>query len=200
MDNIECLFCVDINKDMLKNLEKWFLENNVNRYKTIIARAADLPFDSNYLNVIVSFNSIHHFDLCEFLVSAKKSLKPGGYIFLYTRTKEQNKQIIWGKYFPKFNEKETRLYNLQDIVNCATKVGGLNLLSIKEFKYKRLSTLERLVYLAENHHYSTFILYSQKDFNDSLETFKKNIKKNFNSKVRWEDMNTLIVLTKGANK
>jgi len=155
-----------------------------------------MPFEKNSLNTIVSFNALHHFDVVRFLKSADKVLKKGGYIFLYSRTKEQNKKNIWGRYFPKFNEKEIRLFSSVDIGNIANDIKGIKVQEIREFKYKRCSNLKRLIFLATNRHYSTFNMYSEKEFKESLEIFKKQIKSNFGSEVKWYDFNTLVVLKK----
>lgn len=196
LDNIETLYCVDSNIDMLNNLDKSFSEKGILKYEIINSFAEDLPFKENYLDAIVTFNAIHHFDLYKFLDNAKKVLKKNGYIFLYSRTREQNKKNIWGQYFPKFNEKETRLYDFSDITDCVNRVKGLSIALTKEFKYKRLSNLEKLVFLAENRHYSTFVLYSPEEFKESLKIFKKNIKENFKSNVDWYDFNILVVARK----
>jgi len=196
LDNIKTLYCVDNNADMLKSLNKSFLEKGILKYEIINSSAEKLPFKESCLDVIVSFNAIHHFDLSKFLDSAKNVLKKNGYIFLYSRTKEQNKRNIWGKYFPRFNEKEIRIYSLQDIINCVDGVEGLFIESLKEFKYKRASTLERLVFLAENRHYSTFLLYSPEEFKESLRLFKDNIGEKFKSKVNWYDFNIMAILRK----
>ena len=47
------------------------------------------------------------------------------------------------------------------------------------FGYSRTSSLDRLVNQAQNNHYSTFALYDKKIFDESLEIFQQNIKKNF---------------------
>jgi ubiquinone/menaquinone biosynthesis C-methylase UbiE len=43
---------------------------------------------------------VHHFDLGRFLAAAARVLKPGGQLFIYTRTPQQNARTIWGQYFP----------------------------------------------------------------------------------------------------
>ena len=50
-----------------------------------------------------------------FLQEASKTLKDGGYVFVYTRLKSQNARNIWGCFFPKFTEKEKRLYDLSNV-------------------------------------------------------------------------------------
>ncbi|MFQ5704531.1 MAG: hypothetical protein ACE5HT_10975 [Gemmatimonadales bacterium] len=43
-------------------------------------------------------------------MSPDRVLQPEGKLILYTRTPEQNQCTIWGKFFPHFAERETRLH------------------------------------------------------------------------------------------
>jgi hypothetical protein len=71
----------------------------------------------------------------------------------------------------------------------------MNLKSIQFFEYKRSSTLARLEEQAKGYHYSTFRLFSKKEFNSSFETFKKNIMNNYDvNNVTWNDQNVLLVI------
>ena len=45
-------------------------------------------------------------DLGRFLAAGARVLKPGGLLFIYTRTPQQNARTIWGRYFPGFTEHE----------------------------------------------------------------------------------------------
>jgi hypothetical protein len=66
------------------------------------------------------------------------------------------------------------------------------------FGYSRASSLDRLVTQAENNHYSTFALYDKETFDESLEVFQQNIKKNFDDleQIKWHDENILIEIRK----
>jgi len=88
------------------------------------------------------------------------------------------------------------LYELDEIENWIQSNGNLKLETIKQFKYKRTSTLERLVEQAKGKHYSTFSLYENNALNESLKTFQENIKMRFSDvrQIEWYDENILFAL------
>ncbi|MCL0087592.1 hypothetical protein M1O24_02465 [Dehalococcoidia bacterium] len=85
-------------------------------------------------------------------------LRDGGRIFIYTRLRSQNARNIWGRHFPLFLEKESRLHELWEMEEMTKLIDSLVVESIKKFKYWRNSTLSRLINQARNSHYSTFSL------------------------------------------
>lgn len=191
------LYCIDYNEEMLLHLKTFLKNNKIKDFRTIKSSANKLPFQESYLDFIMTFNAIHHFKVHNFLVEAEKSLKKGGYLFIYTRTRTQNKKSVWGNYFPHFNKKEKRLYEIKELQEKIKKVKGLRLISIKQFKYKRTSSIERLLEQATHKHYSTFFLYKNKEFNESLDKFKKRLMNKFEeNKVMWYDENILLILKK----
>ncbi|MEE8596708.1 MAG: class I SAM-dependent methyltransferase [bacterium] len=193
------LTCIDMNDDMLNELTKNFNnENIVKNFKIIKSLAENLPLQTNSLDYIFTFNTIHHFKLINFLKETSRILRNNGYLFIYTRLKSQNKRNIWGRFFPKFYEKETRLYELNELIELFKKTPILRLESIEYFKYKRKAKLERLLALAVNHHYSTFCLYNKKEFEKALKEFQKNIVRNFKNtdRITWNDENIMFFITK----
>ena len=77
----------------------------------LLAAAEQLPLRTASLDLVTAFNCVHHFDLGRFLAAAARVLQPGGQLFLYTRTPQQNARTIWGRYFPGFTEHEQRLHS-----------------------------------------------------------------------------------------
>ena len=152
--------------------------------------------EKNSLDCIFTFNAIHHFDFVKFLENSSEVIRENGKIFIYTRLRSQNSRNIWGQHFPSFPEIETRLHELDEIENWVQSNGNLKLETIKWFKYKRTSTLERLVEKAKGKHYSAFSLYENNVLNESLKTFQKNIKMRFPDvrQIEWYDENILFVL------
>lgn len=195
------LYCIDANKEMLKHLTGFLVKHRVKNFKTIKAFGRKIPLKDNYLDCIFTFNAIHHFKISQFLKESSRTLKEGGYLFIYTRLRSQNRRNVWGKYFPLFNEKETRLYELNELKSLLRKISRLKIESIEYFKYSRLSSLDRLIKQARNHHYSTFYLYTKTEFEQSLEQFKQNIQRKFKdlSKISWFDENILLVVRKQIN-
>ena len=71
----------------------------------LLSTAEELPVRSDSLDFVTSFNSVHHFDLGRFLAGVARVLRPGGQLFVYTRTPEQNAHTILGQYFPGFTDR-----------------------------------------------------------------------------------------------
>lgn len=192
------LHCIDDNLKMLKQLEGYFDQHGIKNFQIREAPAKDLPIEDDSLDCIFTFNAIHHFKLLRFLKEASRVLKNNGYLFIYTRLRSQNSRNIWGKYFPLFNQKETRLYELNELKEILRKISKLKIQSVEYFKYKRVSNLDWLVKQAQNHHYSTFNLYTEKEFAQSFEKFKQNLQLHFRDlkNIEWFDENILLVIRK----
>ena len=194
------LTCVDENEDMLKQLKTNLAGKNLQNFETVRAPANNSQVESNSLDFIVTFNAVHHFDLVGFLNESARILKDEGYLFVYTRLRSQNKRNIWGRYFPKFHNKETRLYDLDEFKMILEKIKLLKLDSLKYFKYKRRVSTNWLMSRATNHHYSTFDLYDREEFDDALMKFQKCIANNFSNSndVFWEDENVMFVIGRNS--
>ncbi len=121
----------------------------------LLAAAEELPLRDASLDVVTAFNCVHHFDLGRFLSAAARVLAPGGQLFIYTRTPQQNARTIWGRYFPGFTEHEQRLHSQAAFRDAVSRTGGLQVVATQTFKHPRSSTAERLQAQAEGRHYST---------------------------------------------
>ncbi len=69
----------------------------------------------------------------------------------------------------------------------------LSLCYLKDF-----DNMKREIAVCEEEVYSTFTLYSSDTFEESLETFKQNIRNNFDDleKIQWQDENILLQIRK----
>jgi len=192
------LTCVDPNPDMLDSLRKTLMNNGISDFTSVNAKAENIPSQDNICDCVFTFNAIHHFNLLEFLRDSARILKAGGYIFIYTRLRDQNRRNIWGCHFPMFNQKETRLYTLDRFVKTVEEVPNLHIKSIEYYKYRRILTLTQLVDRARSHHYSTFSLYSSEELEEAIKGFTNNIENKFkdHSRVHWHDENILFMIGK----
>ena len=192
------MFCVDVTRAMLHELSEAVHSDGISNHVLVQASASSLPFYDNTMDVITSFNAIHHFDLSQFLKETRRVLKEGCHAFLYTRLREQNATTIWGKFFPNFHETETRLYIASEVVDCIRRHFQPGLISITPFSFPRQSSLEALLDQARQHHYSTFSLYDRDEFDFALGEFERNIRAAYAdpSEVYWIDSYTLFSLTK----
>jgi SAM-dependent methyltransferase len=180
---------------MLAQLKNFFMEHSINHFKILHNDAHKISLKTDSLDFVVSFNAVHHFDVPNFLKEASRILKDKSRLFVYTRLRSQNAKNVWGMHFPNFSDKETRLYELDELEHMIENAPNLRLRSIKFFEYERTSTLTRLEEQAKGNHYSTFRLYPKKEFERSLDVFKKEIMEKYDvNNVTWKDQNVLLVI------
>jgi ubiquinone/menaquinone biosynthesis C-methylase UbiE len=192
------LTCLDANAEMLKALTKYLAKHDISNFSVKQSVAETMPFPDSVLDCVCTFNAIHHFHLSSFINESARVIKKGGYLFVYTRLREQNSRNIWGRYFPQFHEKETRLYSLDEMRQSIEAVDNFTIESIVFFAYNRIAALEQLLTRARSHHYSTFLLYSPEELQEALKGFSLNIMNEFEDpqKVRWFDENILFIIRK----
>jgi len=192
------LSCFDTNEFMLKSLSDYLEDNNVSNFITKIATAEEMPINSGELDCIFSFNSIHHFNFYKFFKEAIRVLKDDGKIFIYSRTRKQNESSIWGKYFPLFSKKESRLFEPDEFEFKLGTIPGLELEETKIFSFDRDNTIKELVDRASSRHYSAFFLYEQDEFDYALSKFESNLKDNYSDteSVKWLDEKILYIIKK----
>ena len=154
------------------------------------AAAEQLPLRAASLDLVTAFNCVHHFDLGRFLAAAARVLRPGGQLFIYTRTPQQNARTIWGRYFPGFTEHEQRLHSEAALRGAIRRAGGLTVAATQTFRHRRSSTAGRLRTQAEGRHYSTFSLYTPEEFSASLAVFLARLP---SPEVCWVDEHLLVV-------
>ena len=102
----------------------------------LLAAAEKLPLRAASLDLVTAFNCVHHFDLGRFLTAAARVLAPGGQLFIYTRTPQQNARTIWGRYFPGFTEHEQRLHSQAAIRDAVSRTGGLKVVAAQTFSIR----------------------------------------------------------------
>lgn len=192
------LYCIDSNKEMLEQLKEHLTQHKIENFQIKKAFAEDSTIQDESLDCVFTFNAIHHFKISAFLNEASHVLKDEGYLFIYTRLRSQNMRSLWGRYFPLFSQKENRLYELEELKSIFEEIPRLEIQNKEFFKYQRVSCLDKLVEQARNHHYSTFHLYSNEEFEKSLNGFKKNLQQNFRdvNNISWVDGNVLFVVRK----
>jgi len=160
----------------------------------LLAAAEALPLRAASLDVVTAFNSVHHFALGRFLAAAARVLRPGGQLFLYTRTPQQNARTIWGRYFPGFTEHEQRLHTQAALYDAIRRTGGLTVAATQTFAHRRTSTAGRLRAQAEGCHYSTFSLYPAPDLRAAIAAFLARLP---GPEVCWVDEHLLLVAGRG---
>jgi ubiquinone/menaquinone biosynthesis C-methylase UbiE len=190
------LTCLDRNSAMIAETARLLRSANIDRFKAVPADASALPLDSSSVDVVFTFNAIHHFILPAFLREAQRVQKKDGMICIYSRLPSQNEASIWGKYFPDFGAVERRLYSLDSIEAAIRSIPGLALDTIKLFRFERVGSLERLIENVTAGHYSTFSLYTKERREECINEFRKNVMRNFSDadQLRWIDGNVLLTV------
>jgi SAM-dependent methyltransferase len=156
----------------------------------LLSTAEEPPLQTASLDLVTAFNCVHHFDLGRFLTAAARVLAPGGQLFIYTRTPQQNARTIWGRYFPGFTEHEQRLHSEAAFRDAVSRTDGLTVVATQVFQHPRLSTAGRLRAQAEGRHYSTFSLYKPEELRASIATFLARLP---SPEVSWVDEHLLVI-------
>ena len=189
------LTCIDASAAMLEQVDGLLRAKGIERFRTRHATAESLELEPGRYDFVSSFNAVHHFDLAEFFRRAHDGLRDGGALFVYTRLPEHNARSIWGRCFPGFLDKETRLLALGDLHGAIENTPGLRFVSATCLRYPRRAPLDRLVEQARSRHYSTFSLYEPDEFEDSLGRFRENVERRQVDPVdpiEWHDENVLV--------
>ncbi len=192
------LTCADVNGTMVQETARYLKSHGQSNFVAQCIDASGLRLPDEALDCVVTFNAIHHFDPVAFLEQAAQAVNSSGHVFVYTRLKSQNARNIWGRFFPGFLEKETRLYDLGDVESWANRLDGLNLETIEFFSFERVAPLERLLDQATGKHYSTFSLYSADELRKAFEVFEARLAEHFMGcdEITWTDENVMIVFRK----
>ncbi len=188
------LTCVDANAAMLERAAELLSGRGIDAFETRRATAEQATLEAGAYDFVASFNAVHHFDLGAFFATSQAALAPGAHLFVYTRLPEQNARTIWGRYFPGFTERETRLASLGDLHGSIERTDGLRFESATSFRYPRRASLDRLIEQARRRHYSTFSLYQPEEFEDALAGFRDRVSAAAPDieAVAWHDENVLI--------
>jgi ubiquinone/menaquinone biosynthesis C-methylase UbiE len=190
------LICLDQSSKMIAETTRLLHVANIDRFEATIADASAFPLDPHSVDVVLTFNAVHHFIMPAFLREARRVLKKDGIIGIYTRLLCQNETSIWGRYFPDFNLVERRLYSLDSIEAAIRNIPGLALDTIKFFRFDRVSSLERLIEKVRAGHYSTFSLYTEQRLEECISEFRESVMRNFSDadQIRWTDGNVFLTV------
>jgi SAM-dependent methyltransferase len=130
---------------------------------------------------------VHHFDLDRFVQEAARVLTPGGHLFIYTRTPNQNADSIWGRAFPGFTSRENRLHDEATLRRTLQHLGTVD---ARSFSFSRRATPTKLAARVRGRAYSTFALYDADELEIALDSFLQDL--GAHDEVCWQDHNTLL--------
>ena len=107
--------------------------------------AERLPLADGSVDFVTTFNAVHHFDLERFTGEVARVLRPGGDLFVYTRTPAQNAKSIWGQAFPGFVSHESRLHDEATLVRSFRDLGTVETTSLSFARYATAARLAERV-------------------------------------------------------
>jgi SAM-dependent methyltransferase len=148
--------------------------------------AEQLPLRDASVDFVTTFNAVHHFDLGRFATEVVRVLRPGGHLFVYTRTPEQNAESIWGRAFPGFVSRESRLHDEATLIRAFRELGDVETTS---FIFPRSASAARLVERVRGGAYSTFCRYRPDQLEAALQRFLERVG---DGHVEWHDHNLLV--------
>jgi ubiquinone/menaquinone biosynthesis C-methylase UbiE len=169
---------VDATREMLGALAA-HLPFDIASVQRVIGRAEDLPFAAAAFDALLSFNALHHFDLPAFLREAARVVRPSGTLLLYTRTPEQNRRTVWGRFFPEFAARETRLYSEGTLRAAVAATGCFRRIQLLPLRWVVRTSLARLLDQARLRFYSTFELYTPREFAAALGAFERRVRAHY---------------------
>ena len=186
---------IDINPNMLE-VAKLQIEGFDIPVEWVLAPSYETGLKSNSVTVATAFNSFHHFPVEDTVEEIKRVLEPNGYFAIYSRTKDQEAEHIWGKHFPHYLEYSQVLD--REVLGALAKYGGFELVQEKDFSFKRHVPFTRVYEQTKNKHYSTLHLYDVDDFERSLDGFVENIKAAYDDldNIAYESSYTLFLYKK----
>ncbi len=170
------------------------------RARHLVGAVETLPFRASSCDVMTCFNAVHHFDLARFAGEASRVLAPSGQLVVYTRTPEQNRRTIWGRHFPEFATRETRLYEVNDVRAALQATGAFGSVRARTVKWTVTTSLSRLVEQATHYHYSTFRLYSDDALRAAIDTFRQGVRQAFRdlTHITYENDHLLVMAQRSA--
>ena len=145
----------------------------------LVGAVETLPFRAASCDVMTCFNAVHHFDLARFAGEAARVLTPAGQLVVYTRTPAQNRRTIWGRHFPEFATRETRLHTVNEMRAALDATGAFRAVRAQTVVWRVTTSLARLVEQATHYHYSTFRLYSEDALRAAIDTFRQRVRQAF---------------------
>ena len=142
----------------------------------LVSAVETLPFRAASCDALTCFNAVHHFDVITFAREAARVLTPSGQLVLYTRTAEQNRRTIWGRYFPDFAALENRLYAVAALRETLLATRAFASVDVQTIPWRVTTSLSRLREQVTAYHYSTFRFYAPDRLQTALHTFERRVR------------------------
>jgi SAM-dependent methyltransferase len=178
-----CAIRYDALREMLGGTSAWS-GSPCRSVKSAVGLAESLPFATDAIDAVLVFNAIHHFDTTPFMTEVGRVLRPDGKVIIYTRTPKQNRCTIWGRFFPLFADKESRLLTEAALTAAVDQTGAFGTVELRVIPWSTEANLSRLIEQARCGAYSTFEFYSLREFADAVATFERRLLEHFEDPSR----------------
>ena len=167
----------------------------------LVGAVETLPFRAASCHAMTCFNAVHHFDLARFASEASRVLTPSGLLVLYTRTPEQNRRTIWGRYFPEFATLEHRLHTVAALRGSLHAPHAFASVRVQTIRWSVTTSLSRLLEQVTAYHYSTFRFYAPDRLHTALDTFQRRVRDVFRdcSRITFDNDHLLVVAQRAAS-
>ena len=167
----------------------------------LIGAVETLPIRAGSCDAVTCFNAVHHFGLARFASEASRVLTRSGLLVLYTRTAAQNRDTIWGRYFPEFADLETRLHSVSELREALHARGAFASVRVQTLPWQVETSLSRLLEQVTAYHYSTFRFYSPDRLRMARDTFQRRIRDVFAdcSRITFDNNHVLVVAQRTAS-
>ena len=167
----------------------------------LVGAVETLPFRAASCHAMTCFNAVHHFDLARFVSEASRVLTPSGLLVLYTRTAEQNRRTIWGRYFPEFVTLENRLYTVSELEGALDATRAFASVRAQTIPWSVTTSLSRLLEQVTAYRYSTFRFYSPDRLHTALDTFRRRVRHVSRdcSRITFDNDHLLVVAQRAAS-
>ena len=121
---------------------------------------------------------------------------------LYTRTAAQNRETIWGRYFPEFAELETRLYTVSELQATLDATDAFASVRAQTIPWRVTTSLSRLLEQVTAYHYSTFRFSAADRLQTALDTFQRLVRDVFHdcSRITFSNDHLLVVAQRSASE
>ena len=166
----------------------------------LVSAVEMLPFRTASCDALTCFNAVHHFDVTRFASEAARVLTPSGHLVLYTRTAEQNRRTIWGRYFPDFATLENRLHAVSALRETLHATRAFASVRCQTIRWRVTTSLSRLREQVTAYHYSTFRFYSPGHLQTAFDAFERRVRDAVRdcSRITFDNDHLLVVARRAA--
>ena len=167
---------VDISPAMLETA-KLYADGLNNLISWVLATSDRTGLPEQSISLVTAFNAFHHLPVAETLAEVARILSPGAFLAIYTRTRQQEAEHIWGRWFPGYLD-YSQILTREIMSSLSRHDERFRLIQIEDFTFMRRVPFSWICEQTENKYYSTLDRYPPGEFESAYSVFVENIKAN----------------------